>query len=838
MNHRLLSAHVAARRAFRLSVATSAVLLSLPAIGADVSWTGAAGSSFWDVATNWSSSARPAVDDDVTIGAVPAVQIRSTSGFTGAVARSVQSDAADFLLSATSLQLSAPSSFAVLRQTGGILTSTGSISVDGGSWTGGAQRGAGVTTLASGGNHSFGGASLFADGGRVLRNEGTLAIVSGTGNWTMDLNSTPGLTATGAARIENAGTWNVSPILNRTVTISATNGGVGDTGTDATISNSGTLNKTGAGTFVTNVQVINSGTINVTAESGLETFGGLQLSRGATFESGSSLAGTGRVFLSGNGASPTTAKSGSSVTVSYLNAFTQSTLNIEAGANFAPVTFEIGQHTVNVLPGAIFAPGSLVMSSAGTLDLKTNDVTLPNGSLLAGGLIRGTGTVTATDAIVRNTTQKDSGITVFAGHTQVGAGQSAVIGLDGGRVMRNSGTMTFDLSVAGGNFTADFNTASFGAQLDAGRLENQGTLEWVTYLNRSLTFNASNLGANDNGSTARIDNTGTINLTGPGAVNVGIKLNNSGTIQVDDGTLNFYGGTLDQKAGGKLLGDGTMYLQYLNPAPHMLRTGSTTSVGQLLIWGDVRLQDDAVFNPEYVFVRQVQGSQLVKEGSKSMVWSQGTLDVESKIVVQQNLPFILRGGRLGGAGTVEMVNAATATLPTLIAESGVVAPGGSLGNAAGTDFYNGTLSITGDYEQQRPAMLEIDLKSLGGAATNPVVGADKLAVSGEASLGGVLLVELGNGLNAQYMLGRQYTVLTSQRLYGTFDVLASTGNWGNYGYSVEYLDSNDADLFADQVRITINGTPVPPPPPPVPEPGTWALMLAGAGLLAARARRR
>lgn len=821
-----------------MSVAASAVLLSLPALGADVSWTGAAGSSFWDVVTNWSSSARPTASDDVTIGEVPAVQIRSASGFTGAVARSIQSEAADFLLSATSLQLSAPSSFTALRQTGGVLSSTSSISVAGSSWTGGVQTGAGTTTFAAGGAHTFGGAALFADGGRVLRNEGTLSIVSGSGNWTMDLNSTPGSTASGAARIENAGTLNVAPILNRTVTVSATNGGTGDSGADAVISNSGTLNKTGAGTFVTNVHVSNSGTINVTAEPGLETFGALQLSRGATFEAASSLTGTGRVYLSGNGASPTTAKAGSSITVAYFNAFSQSTLNIEAGADFAPVLFEISQHTVNVLPGAHFAPGSLVMSSAGTLDLKTNDVALPDGSLLAGGMIRGTGTVTANDAIVRNTTHKDGGITVFTGHTQVGAGQGAAMALDGGRVMRNMGVMTFDLSSAGGNFTADLNSALFGAQAGSGRIENQGTLEWVTYLNRKLAFNAANLGAADSGASARIDNTGIIRLTGPGTVDIGVTLNNSGTIDVDNGTLNFYGGTLDQKAGGKLLGDGTMYLQYLNPAPHMLRTGSTTSVGQLLVWGDVRLQDDAVFNPAYVFVRQVQGSRIVKEGSKSMIWSDGTLDVESKITVQQDLPLVLRGGRLGGAGTVEMVNAANASTPTVVAEGGVVAPGGSLGSAAGTDFYYGTFSITGDYEQQRPAMLEIDLKFLGGATTNPLVGADKLAVSGEATLGGVLVVELGDGLNPQHMLGRQYTVLTSQRLFGTFDVLASTGNWGNFGYSVDYVDGNDVDLFADQVRITINGTPVPPPPPPVPEPGTWALMLAGAGLLVARARRR
>jgi len=80
-------------------------------------------------------------------------------------------------------------------------------------------------------------------------------------------------------------------------------------------------------------------------------------------------------------------------------------------------------------------------------------------------------------------------------------------------------------------------------------------------------------------------------------------------------------------------------------------------------------------------------------------------------------------------------------------------------------------------------------------------------------------------------------VLTSSRLYGTFNTLAAIGDWEGFGYEVSYVDGNDADNFADQVRITINGTPVPPPPPPVPEPGTWGLMLGGLGLLGLARRR-
>lgn len=843
MIHTARPAPNASRPTFRLSVVASAILLSMPVSAAPVSWDGGGGSSFWDVATNWSTDLRPTAADDVTIGAVPLVSIRSASGFGGAVARSVDSSAADFRLTAVTLTLSAPSSFQTLSQTAGILTSTSSLAIEGGSWTGGAQNGAGTTTFAAGHSFEFGGATLYADGGRVFRNEGTLSVASGSGNWSMDLNFTPGGSQPGAARIENAGTFAVSPVLNRSVTVGASNGGVGDTGADATFTNTGSFNKTGAGTATFNVQYLNSGTTTVTLQPGLEAYGSLSVARGSRWESGSSLTGNGRVILSGTAADPNVFKNGSAVTVASLNAFTGAT-TIEAGASFTPDLLTIHQGTLTVMEGALFDPAHLEMTSSGVLDLRSNNLTLPTGTLIGSGLIRGTGTVTFEEAVLRGARFKGAGTALFANGSsnQWGGGQAGSLALDGGRILRNEGLVTLDVSAAGGNWTADLNSSLDGSEIGAGRIENAGTMVWTTYLNRSITFSASNQGTGDTGSSARIDNTGTISQTGPGAVVINTLLNNSGTIDIAaNSTLNFYGGTLDNKAGGKVTGGGLVYLQYLNPAvPHTLRSGSTFSVGAVQIWGDVRIEDNAVFNPGYAFVRQVNGSTLTKLGTQSLIWRDGILDVQSKVVVQQDVPFILRGGRLTGSGTVEMVGAASATAPTVVAEGGVVAPGGSLGSEAGSDFYNGTLTITGDYEQQRPAMLEIDLKYLGGATTNPSVGADKLAVSGEAHLGGVLVVELGTGLNPQYMMGRQYTVLTSQRLFGTFDVLASLGDWGNYGYAVEYLDGTDADAFADQVRITINGVPLPPPPPPVPvpEPTTWALMLAGAGLLAARSRRR
>lgn len=837
MTVRHSSARVLARRVFHLSAATAAVLGTLSAPAADVAWTGAGGSSFWDVLTNWSTGARPAAADDVTIGAVPLVQIRSASGFTGAVARSIDADAAEVLLSASSLVLSAPSSFHNLRQTGGTLTSTSSLSLANSTWTSGVQNGAGTTTLLAGGTHIWNGAGGWVDGGRVLRNEGTLDLVSGTGSWSADLNFTPGTPQAGAGRIENAGTLNVAPVINRVVSFVATNGGTGDTGADATFTNSGTLHKTGAGTLNFGVHLINTGTIDVDFEPGLEIYGGLQMSRGGSFESGSLLTGTGRVFVSSPAANPVVFKSGSSTTVATFNAFNTGGLtNIEAGANFTPGLLNITGNIVTVAAGANFAPGALEMSG-GTLDLTTNDLSLPDGSVLS-GQIKGTGTVFVDGAIVRGPTFKDAGTFVFTGDTRVGNGTAASLGADGGRVLRNTGTMTFDLGAGGGNFTADLNTSLNGAQAGSGRLENQGAVVFNTYLNRSLTFSASNLGGADTGSSARIDNTGTMTQNGPGTVVMNTLFNNSGTYTLNDGTLNVYLGALDNKAGGNLQGNGLLYLQYLNTTPHYLRSGSTLRVSNIQVWGDVRIEDNATFAGDYIFVRTVVGSQVTKLGSQSFVWNDGQLDVQSKVIVQQNVPMLLRGGRLGGSGTIEMIGAATATAPTLIAENGTVAPGGSFGYATGADVSAATFSITGDYEQRRPATLEIDLFYVGGALTNPVVQADKLAVSGDATLGGILLVELGSNLNPQYMLGRQYTVLTSSRLFGTFDVIASAGNWGGYGFAVDYVDGADADTFADQVRITINGTPVPPPPPPIPEPGTWALMLAGVGLLAARARRR
>ncbi len=831
----------AARRAFRLSAIATAVLFAHCAAAADVSWTGAGGSSFWDVATNWDTGARPDAGQSVAIGAVPLVTFRTASGFTGATVDSIDSDAANFAMTGGTLTLSGPSSFAALTQSGGILSSTASISVGGGVWSNGSQRGAGITTFATGSTFTLGtsgAATLYADGGRILRNEGTVNASYGNGNFTLDLNSAPGATAlTGAATIENAGTFNFSPIINRTATISASNGGTSDNGLDAQFSNSGTFNKGGAGTVTFYVLFANSGTVDVTLDAVNPTFGSLAFMRNSIWSAGSSLEGTGNALFGGGVASTNVFQAGSSVTAGRVTAF-QGTVTIESGAVFTPSLLEIAQGNVVVMPGSTFAPVQLEMNNSGSLDLRSNDITLPNGSLISSGLIKGSGTVTFEEAVLRGARFKGAGTALFAaGHTtQFGAGQGGSLDADGGRILRNEGTVVLDSGLT--NWVADFNSTRDGTEAGSARLENAGLLDMKTYLNRTITFGASNNGGADNGSAARIDNTGTLRQTGQGGVVMNLKVNNSGNIEVGAGTtLNFYVGTLDQKAGGKMTGEGTVYLQYLAGTPHYFRTGSTTDVGHMQIWGPVVIEDGAQFAGDYVFLRAVNGSSVTKVGSQSLVWSDGVLDVESKLTVQQDVPFILRGGRLNGAGTIEMINAAAATRPTLIAENGVVAPGGSLGSLAGSDWSSGTLTITGDYEQKTPAMLEIDLRYLGLALTNPLVGVDKLAVSGDATLGGVLVIEMDAAFNPQYLVGKTYTVLTSSRLFGTFNTLAAIGEWEGFGYEVSYVDSNDADNFADQVRITINGTPVPPPPPPVPEPGTWGLMLGGLGLLG-WARRR
>ncbi len=175
--------------------------------------------------------------------------------------------------------------------------------------------------------------------------------------------------------------------------------------------------------------------------------------------------------------------------------------------------------------------------------------------------------------------------------------------------------------------------------------------------------------------------------------------------------------------------------------------------------------------------------------------------------------FYNRGGALLSGG---------GTIAGNVTSFGTVGPGNS----------PGVLSIEGNYTQWASGTYAAEI---GGLLAGTQY--DVLNVSGTAFLDGLLnvsLFDLGSGLFAP-QAGDYFDILTANTITGSFSSLsfAALSN-PNLFWHIEYL--TDAIGATDVVRLSIGQNVV--PTTPVPEPETYAMLLAGLGLLGFTARRR
>jgi hypothetical protein len=302
----------------------AAVLVSVAAPGhtTPVSWTG--GSSFWDIVTNWSSNpALPGIADDVTID-VPGAQtitVRATGGpfsiasltVTGnevlAITGNTLTVANAFVHAATTtvsggtLVLNGASNLLTLNQSAGQLSGTGAVLISGpaglslAGWSGSA-----TTTLA--GATALTGTGVRLDGGRVLRNLGTLTQT----NANVDMNSrTLGNAEARNGSVVNAAvaTWISNATASASNFIYASNQGAGDTGAGSLFTNQGSFVKQGAAITEVRSSFVNSGAISVQQgtmliTSAFDNGGTLSVAAGAVLQSTNAIfTNSGR--LRGNG---------------------------------------------------------------------------------------------------------------------------------------------------------------------------------------------------------------------------------------------------------------------------------------------------------------------------------------------------------------------------------------------------------------------------------------------------------------------------------------------------------------------------------------------------------
>ena len=643
---------------------------------------------FWDVASNWSTGAVPQPGDHVIIDR-PAGDFTITyrSGFTALSSLNCKEK---LIISGGTLSLADFSQIEnKLSLTLGTLTGTGDINVGGSfTWSGGTMSGSGRTLIPAGATMTISGdVSL---NGRTLNNAGTITwsaglILSGGGAVINNLaganfNTTFGGSSAGTRTFNNAGTFRKT-------------GGTGPTTIDDVFNNSGSV-------------LVENGTLTLSG-NGTHT-GSFMPSAGATlalviaapvvqnFNAGSSVMGAGNVSFNGvsgqfpgainvNGSYDTsgdTTMGPIQVVVTVNGAYRVSgpTLNIlggtahfNSGGTLTPVTLNVSRGTANLNSGSALAP-----------------VTLN----LTGGTLGGSDTVTVSGLMTWNNNGALSGS--GAVNANGGLTINGTVSITG-RTLNNAGIATWSAGViTAGNGSVINNLA--GATVEATVVDD--------LFGRSL----EGTGTFNNGGTLR-------KAGGTGATTVGSTFNNSGSVQVETGTLRLAGsgahtGSFVPSAGATLaLVAASPVVQNFDAGSSVMGAGNVSFngvsgqfPGAINVNGSYDTSGDTTMGPIQVVVTvngayRVSGPTLNILGGTAHFNSGGTLTPVTLNVSRGTanlnsgsalapVTLNLTGGTLGGSDTVTVSGLMTWNNNGALSGSGAV-------NANGGLTINGTVSITG-----------------------------------------------------------------------------------------------------------------------------------------------
>ncbi|WFU21156.1 Ig-like domain-containing protein [Bradyrhizobium sp. CB1717] len=395
-----------------------------------------------------------------------------------------------------------------LVQTGGLLAGGGTVTASGTSaFSGGTQGGTG-TILAQGGALL---SNFFAlDAGRVLQLGGSSAA---TGTFVLvelnGVNPNTGQSEAGSGTLAIAsGATFEDQTTNSGLSIVANNFGSGDDGLTAAVNNFGTLIKSGsAGSSRISVAFNNHGLVEV--QNGTLVLSGGGIDVGAIYQ------GAGTIEFAGG--------------IRTLDAASSITGN---------ATFSGGTTTID---GSYTGSGTTTVSGVATVEFAGGATT---GALVqTGGILTGGGTLTASGtSAFSNGAQAGTGTTLAQG----GAAFSSFFALDGGRALQLGGS-----SAAIGAFVlVELNGVNpITGQSDAGSgtltIANGATFDDQT-TSSGLSIVTNNFSSGDDGSTAAVNNLGTFIKSGSGVIStISAAFNNSGVVEVQNGTLRLSGGGTD-----------------------------------------------------------------------------------------------------------------------------------------------------------------------------------------------------------------------------------------------------------------------------------------------------
>ena len=661
-----------------------------------------------------------------------------------------------------------------INLSGGVTNFAGAATTPSFTQTGGSLGGAGTLTLTGAANSWNGTIGSWTGGGSVVLVAGSALTMSGTGagntlagrTLTIQAGATAEVSGNieldpGTNLIDNAGTLNLSGTAIRHA--------AGSQGA-LTLANSGVVNKSGTGSFVLgstplaeHVALTNTGTINVNAGT-LSYVGGSGTSNGAVNVLAGATWETGGLAAIDFDAGSTFASAGTILTSGGVASFLMPTANFTQTGNIVTSGGSISfVPDVNV-PQIDLSGGSTSFLASATTPAFTH----------TGGSLGGNGTLTLSGAA-----------NSWSGTAGSWTGVGSVV-LLGGSTLTMSGTG------AGNTLSGRTLTVNAGATLNvSGNVElDPGS----NVINNAGTMNLSGTAirhAIGSQGALSLTNSGTINKVGAGTFVIGslplaenIALNNSGTINVNAGTLSYAGGNGTSSATVNVLAGATWATG--SGATMNFGVGSTfTSAGTILTNGGAAnfLMPTANFTQTGNIVTSGGIASFVPDVNVPQISLSGGI---ARFNGAATTPLLTQsGGLLGGTGTLTLTGTGnTWSGPGATWGEGgtVVLASGATLTASATGLGNtlsgrtvivqsgATLNVTGNIELEPGANLlsNAGTLNLSGTAIRHLVGAQgslTLANTGTINMSGVGTFFIGSAPVAEHV---------SFNNSGTINVLAGT----------------------------------------------------------------
>ncbi|MEI6077879.1 MAG: hypothetical protein WCS94_20025, partial [Verrucomicrobiota bacterium] len=594
------------------------VIFSSHCRAATIVWTNSAGGS-WGTTANWSPNQLPTAVDDayITNSGIYAVTL-NTVATVASLTLGGASGTQYFTNSNQTLTLNGASVIngnGLLVLGGGTITGAGSLTINSAFlWTGGTMSGTGT---------------IFANGGLTITGGSTKTLTSRTlvnaaaGVWT---GGTITFSASGILSNSPSGTFDC-----------AFDGAMQGSGVGGSVANAGLFRKTtGTATTALSSTIAFNNTGSVEVQTGTLSLGGGGTSTGTfTALAGTTLdlqgvhnlsttatvTGAGSLSVSGG-----TANLAGGISIAASNTISGGVVNISSNFGIAGSILNITGGTANFNgTGAIMA--GAVNLTAGALG-GSNNLTAGGPMIWSGGIISGTGTIFA-----------NGGLTITGGSTKTLTSRTLVNAAAG---VWTGGTITFSASgilsnSPSGTFDCAFDGAMQGSGV-GGSVANAGLFRKTT--GTATTALSSTIAFNNTGSVEV--QTGTLSLGGGGT--------STGTFTALAGTtLDLGGGIHNFTASSSVSGVGTFSVS----------GGTANLAGSLNVAGTNSFSaGTANFSGSYAIVGgtlNISGGTASFNGDGMIIpgllnLTAGTLGGSNNVTV--GTPMIWSGGTISGTGTV------------------------------------------------------------------------------------------------------------------------------------------------------------------------------------------